>query len=483
MAGGTTAPSTSTTGTVVTPQAGAGLSGAQTVPSANFLQSNINDPLYHKNKILAQIEAQSEITAVKSLVAAEFKKRNPQSWYNWAFLKYRDAGMSEKLFFNDVMNIINDDKCMEGERIAYEQESKDEFLAKILELYRFRRSETMVSLLDGSALRNLRPVESMQRILTELPQNDTSLLEDTFVAALPNEIKMYAKGDIKTLRRNMAGNSNEAIMNEWAKNIQSIMPKITADSPPNANMIAKNDGNADNRVMWEMQKQIMIMQKQLTEMSMNKDKINDGCISQAEDIASKNKTRQIVRDDQAQNNMDKTRPFKNVHFEGNNNQTNGKRYIPSPPDFVNRQNGNANSGGYRYNQWRNPQFNNRGGYQQYGNTSNNGGYQQYGNTRNNGGYQQYENPHNNGYSRYGGRYNGGDQYPKSRDLFENLCRAHQRNGDGDNGQCETGCRYNPAGICYAHNRHGNSARNVSCGRWCRMNQSKNAYQASHDRYQ
>ena len=429
------------------------------MPSVNLLAnaSNINpatstnastnptSPTYHKNKILAQMQAQSEIAAVTKNVAGEFKRMNIQSWYNWAYDKYIGAGIAESVFFNDAAALINEDRYHEVDKIAYEQEGKDAFLAKITDLYGIQSYERLMSLLDGTAVKNLKPVEAMQRLLADLPQQDEKLIEDTFISGLPDTVKIQARSDLITLRRTMRNMPNVDIMKEWAKNIQSIMPKGNKASTQGANIVAKVDDTLDNKILHEMYKQMMEMQQQIQNLTMNQAKKDEAAIFQAEEEArAKNRYKQDARTEaQPPDNRGRGAPYKNVQYE-NNRSENGNRQIPPPPNYGNRQNS------YAQNNWRNPR---------------NDGMQS--------GYQHYERRPNYQDTRQRNHEEGGYEYPRSRDIYANLCRAHQTNGSGNPAECEKGCRYHFSQICYIHNRHGHKAHSPKCEDWCRMHQPKN----------
>ena len=112
-----------------------------------------------KRRLMAEMEAKSEIQGLKSYVKDKFNSMiDKENWFLEAHNAYRAANVTDRTFLREVKTLIDEDRVFDGIRIEIApNETIQSFLIKIKDIYNINESQRIMDIYSGVGLRNMDP--------------------------------------------------------------------------------------------------------------------------------------------------------------------------------------------------------------------------------------------------------------------------------------------------------------------------------------
>ena len=355
-----------------------------------------------------------------------FKKDDVGKWFDEIVQIYNDAQVPEKTYLFDIITRCNAE-LSPGQEITWNPNDNRATVRNKLTLkFKVNSEDRLRKITDPECWKRKLYVNQLKDLKRALGNNYQDI-QEILINRVPDMTKVLAYTKWKALEQD-ASKTNEQRLSELAEAIDEYQDRFPSKNAV-CNMANFKQDTANVAQNFTQQTNTMMQHEEMMrEMS---DKMNN-IISSIEKIKLEN------------NNP--TRESNNHRRENNSYRNNRPRYSETSRLNNNRSNNNN---------WRRS----NGGYNQQNYQNNGRSNERYGGNNTNRNYS-YRNNFNN--------YQQNTFQNSRRPAYnDNLCSEHYCRGNAANMRnCQPGCRYHQARICYAHLKFGSNAWQSKCGSFC-----------------
>ena len=141
------------------PQIAEAIQNAEAVEAIQDVEADVIAMHAAKRRLMAEMEAKSEIQGLKSYVKDKFNSMiDKENWFLEAHNAYRAANVTDRTFLREVKTLVDEDKVFDGIRIEITpNETIQSFLIKIKDIYNINESQRIMDIYSGVGLRNMDP--------------------------------------------------------------------------------------------------------------------------------------------------------------------------------------------------------------------------------------------------------------------------------------------------------------------------------------